>query len=130
MTAVLSKSDDSVLDRRIGMLLITGVLISASVIVVGGALFLTLHGHTIPDFRVFHGEPAHLRTLSGITSEALHGNSLAIIQFGLLLLIATPVARVAFSVFEFFMERDFLYVAISALVLAVLLYSLIGHGAH
>jgi uncharacterized membrane protein len=57
----------------------------------------------------------------------MHGHSLAIIQFGILMLIATPVARVIFSVFAFLAERDFLYVAISALVLAVLCYSLIAH---
>jgi uncharacterized membrane protein len=47
------------------------------------------------------------------------------VQFGLLLLIATPVARVAFSVFAFAMEKDFLYVGISALVLCVLLVSIL-----
>ena len=52
-------------------------------------------------------------------------NALAIIQCGILMLIATPVARVAFSIFVFLEEHDFLYVAIAALVLLILLYSLI-----
>jgi len=47
-----------------------------------------------------------------------------IIQLGLLLLIATPVARVAFSVVAFAAERDWLYVAITLIVLAILIYSL------
>ena len=54
----------------------------------------------------------------------LHGKS--IIQFGLLLLIATPIARVMFSVVGFAVERDYLYVALTLIVLGVLLYSLIG----
>ena len=53
-----------------------------------------------------------------------HGQ--AIIQFGLLLLIATPVARVAFAAIGFAMERDYLYVVITLIVLVVLLYSLFG----
>jgi uncharacterized membrane protein len=44
----------------------------------------------------------------------------------LLLLILTPVARVAFSVAAFALERDWTYVAITLIVLAVLIYSLAG----
>jgi uncharacterized membrane protein len=103
------------------------MLTSAAVVLLGGALFLLRHGGSTPDYRVFEGVPPGLRTISGITSGALQGNDLAIIQFGLLLLIATPVARVIFSVFAFIVQRDYLYVGISMIVLSVLLYSLIWH---
>jgi uncharacterized membrane protein len=43
---------------------------------------------------------------------------------GLLLLIATPVARVAFSVIGFALEKDWMYVVITLIVLALLIYSL------
>jgi uncharacterized membrane protein len=43
-----------------------------------------------------------------------------------LLLVATPVARVAFSIVGFALERDRLYVVITTIVLAILLYSLIA----
>ena len=59
----------------------------------------------------------------------LHLSGKSIIQFGLLLLIATPVARVIFSFIGFVIERDYLYMALTLIVLAVLLYSLIGSGA-
>ncbi len=124
----LSKTDDTVLDRRIGILLRSGVLISAAVVLLGGVIFLVRHGSEVPQYHVFHGQPAYLRSLMGIITGALHGNALAIIQLGLLLLIATPVARVVFSVVEFALERDYLYVVISSIVLVVLLYSLIFHG--
>jgi Predicted membrane protein len=65
--------------------------------------------------------------VEGTLSAAFHGNPVAIIQFGLLLLIATPVARVIFAVFAFALQRDFLYVTISTIVLLTLLYSLIWH---
>ena len=45
---------------------------------------------------------------------------------GLLLLIATPVARVALSLVAFVLQRDRLYVGITAFVLALLLASLVG----
>jgi uncharacterized membrane protein len=51
------------------------------------------------------------------------GDPATIIQLGVLLLIATPVARVAFALVAFAIERDRLYVAVSATVLAVLLFS-------
>jgi len=120
-------SDDSVIDARIGMLLRVGMLASATVILSGGVLFLLRHGHSMIDYRLFRGAPPGLNTLSGIVSGATHGEALAIIQFGLLMLIATPVARVAFSVYAFLSERDYLYVLISVIVLVVLLYSLIWH---
>jgi uncharacterized membrane protein len=50
------------------------------------------------------------------------------IQLGLLLLIATPIARVIGAGLIFAGERDWLYTAIAGLVLALLLYSLL-HAA-
>lgn len=51
-------------------------------------------------------------------------------QLGVLLLIATPVARVLFSFFAFLMEKDYLYVFITFIVLAILVFSMVaGIGA-
>lgn len=125
--SVVTEQDDSKLDARIGALLRVGTLSSASVILLGGVVYLARHGHERPDYHTFHGVPAQLHSLSGIVSGAFHGQSLAIIQLGLLMLIATPIARVLFSVFAFLAERDYMYVVVSAIVLAVLLYSLFWH---
>ncbi len=119
--------DDTKLDERIGALLRIGTLSSAFVILLGGVLYLAHHGHDRPDYHTFHGVSPQLHTLSGIFSGAAHGQSLAIIQLGLLMLIATPIARVILSVFAFFSQRDMLYVVISGIVLIVLLYSLFWH---
>ena len=51
-------------------------------------------------------------------ADALALRGKGIIQFGLLLLIATPVARVAFSIFGFAEERDRLYVVVASIVLS------------
>jgi uncharacterized membrane protein len=125
--AFVPSGDDSKLDARIGALLRAGTLSSAFVILVGGVLYLARHSHDRPDYHTFHGVPTQLHTLSGILSGAVHGESLAVIQLGLLLLIATPIARVLFSVIAFLFERDYLYVVVSGIVLAVLLISLFWH---
>jgi uncharacterized membrane protein len=89
-------------------------------------LYLIRPGVTSPDYRVFHGEPADLRSVPGVITEALSLQGRGIIQLGLLLLIATPIARVAFSVFAFAQQHDRTYVVVTLVVFAVLLYSLLG----
>ncbi|MFC5862683.1 DUF1634 domain-containing protein [Acidicapsa dinghuensis] len=120
-------TDDSVLDAKIGMLLQVGVLSSAVVVLIGALLYLSQQGNRPVDYSSFHGAPNGLNTFGGIFRGAIHFHPLAIIQLGLLMLIATPIARVVFSVIAFLAERDYLYVVISAIVLAVLCYSLAGH---
>jgi uncharacterized membrane protein len=119
--------DDTDLDAKISILLRIGVFTSATVILTGGILFLITRGHVLADYHTFHGVPDHLDNLKGILRGVSHGNPMAIIQLGLVLLIATPVARVILSVFAFAAERDYLYVVISSIVLLVLLSSLIWH---
>lgn len=109
----------------IGDLLRVGVFASAFVVLIGGMLYLFQFGALPPHHQIFKGEPKDLRSLPGIVREAFSGNSRGIIQFGLLLLIATPVVRVIFSVYAFAHERDRLYVGMTLLVLAILSYSLI-----
>ena len=54
----------------------------------------------------------------------------AFIALGLLLLIATPVLRVAASVVIFLLERDYAYVFITLIVLLILIVSfLLGKAA-
>jgi uncharacterized membrane protein len=117
---------DKRMDRVIGKLLRSGVLLSALVVLVGGVVYLVGHGESRTDYRVFRGEPSDLRSVGGILHDALEFNGTGIIQFGLLLLIATPVARVVFSIFGFAEQHDRLYVVVSSIVLLVLAYSLIG----
>jgi uncharacterized membrane protein len=117
---------DRRMDVVIGNLLRYGVLLSALVVLFGGVLYLARHGHSPTDYRVFRGEPSDLRGVGGILRDAVAFNGRGVIQFGLLLLIATPVARVAFSIFGFAGEHDRMYVVVASIVLLVLAYSLIG----
>ncbi len=117
---------DQRLDSIIGNLLRTGVVLAASIVLAGGVIYLRRHGSEIPNYKVFRGEPASLRTISGILHGARTPKGRAIIQLGLLVLLATPVTRVAFSVFAFALQRDALYVVVTLIVLAVLTFSLMG----
>jgi uncharacterized membrane protein len=115
---------DKRFESMIGTLLRAGVSLAASVVLAGGALYLAKYGTVKPDYRIFRGEPNELRSVSGIFHDAFLMHSRGLIQLGLLLLIATPVARVAFSAAAFASERDWLYVTTTLVVLAILVYSL------
>jgi len=115
-------------ERTIGVMLRVGVLASAAIVLAGGLWHLARHGMTIPDYGTFRGEPQGLRSVSGVWGGVLRLEPRSVIQLGLLLLIATPIARVAFSVAAFAVQRDRVYVGLSAVVLAVLLWSLSGMG--
>jgi len=112
----------------LGRLLQWGVAIAAGVLLVGGVLYLLRYGGEQPHYGTFRGEPEDLRHVAGIMRSLPGGGSRGIIQFGLLLLIATPVARVALSLLVFVRDRDRLYVRLTAFVLIILLLSLTGIG--
>ena len=120
---------DHTVEQIVGRMLQLGVLIAALVVLTGGVLLLVQHGGAPASFSVFHGEPDGLRSIAGILRGVGTMQSQAIVQLGLLLLIATPVARVAFTLVAFVLQRDRTYVALTALVLALLLYGLVfGHA--
>lgn len=115
---------DENVENVMGNLLRAGVITAALVVLLGGIVYLVRYGTTHVDHRVFHGEPADLRSPIGIVDEAIVFRSRALIQLGVLLLIATPLARVVFSVFAFARQRDGVYVVITLVVLVVLCFSL------
>jgi uncharacterized membrane protein len=119
---------DQRIEVIVGNLLRTGVGLSAAVVFAGAVVYLLRHGTSMPEYRIFHGEPPELRSLPGIIHNAFTGHGRGIIQLGLLLLVATPVARVAFSIWGFAEERDHMYTVFTVLVLVILLYSLLGSG--
>ncbi len=112
------------LELVISRLLRAGVILAAALVIAGGAVYLARHGSEAPHLAVFRGEPEDLRTIRGILSSTAGLRGRGIIQLGLLALIATPVARVAFSVYAFARQGDRLYVWVTLAVLAMLLYGL------
>ena len=116
---------DYQMDRAISFVLRGGVLLSAGLLILGTLLYFA---------RVqWGGARANLlsfpHSLGDVFSGLGHGDPLAILALGLIVLLLTPVARVLISIFAFARERDWLYVGITALVLLILLVSfLLGAG--
>lgn len=117
---------DRQVEQTIGNLLRIGLIIATLVVLVGAVVYLARHGAEQPHYRIFHGEPADLRGIGGIVHDAAVFNGRGLVQLGLLLLLATPVARVAFSIAAFALQRDGLYVTVTLVVMGVLLYSIVG----
>ena len=117
--------NDRKMDIFIGDLLRAGVLSSALIVLVGAIIYLVGNGRSPADYRLFHSEPSDFRTVRGVLRDAIALRGRGIIQLGLLLLIATPVARVAFSIFGFAREHDHLYAIVAAIVLLILVYALV-----
>ncbi len=110
----------------IGSLLRWGVIISMSVVFVGGLVYLYRHGAEKPDYHTFNGEPEFLRQVQGILQGVILIKGRAIIQTGILLLIATPIARVLLSAISFILEKDYLYVVITIIVFCIILFSMLS----
>jgi uncharacterized membrane protein len=117
---------DEQVEQAVGNLLRIGVLTAATVAAAGGIAYLVRHGSAPVDYRAFRGEPQDLRSLRGILISALSLHSLGVTQLGLVLLVATPIARVALSLIGFFRQGDRKYMVITAVVLAMLVFSLVG----
>jgi len=123
--------DDTRVEQTMGNLLRTGVLLAAAVTAAGGAVYLARRWtDPTPPYQKFPlaGRPTELNSVWGVLKYALGEHGQGLIQVGVLLLIATPVARVAFSVYVFMRQRDRLYVIVTLAVLALLLFSLFSGG--
>lgn len=112
------------LEQLIGRLLQLGVLLATVVVIIGAVGLVAHHGRDVADFRRFHGAESPLRDVVAIARRAGHGESRAIVQLGLVLLIATPVARVALTLVAFLIRRDWLYAVVTLVVLALLVFGL------
>jgi uncharacterized membrane protein len=109
------------METAISWLLRIGVLLSALIVSIGGVWYLVQHGAKLPQYASFLSEPSDLRSPQSTLREAEHFDSAAVIMTGLLVLIATPIFRVAFTFAAFAAEKDWLYVVFAGIVLALLL---------
>ena len=119
---------DTQLELPMGRLLQSGVILSTAIMIVGGVTYLIRHGAEQPNYRQFHGVEAAFREVPQIFHSVATGRGRGMIQLGVLCMIATPVMRVAFAIYAFSRERDWLYAGISAIVLALLLFGLLKGG--
>lgn len=123
-TAILPERD---VEKIVGQLLRYGVVTASLVVLAGGILYLIHSGASIrPDYHQFKGEENSLVTFKGIIMGLFTLDAMGVIQFGVLLLIITPILRIVFSLFAFAVEKDRLYVIITMVVLAIILLSTFG----
>jgi uncharacterized membrane protein len=117
------RMQDTDMENVIGYLLRYGVITASLVVLAGGMVYLFRHGHQVPEYRQFRGEPDKMRNLRLMWQAMLRGEGRPLIMLGLLILIATPIARIAFSIFGYLLEKDYLYTVLTAIVLLVILWN-------
>ena len=118
-----NKNPDKSIETVLSILLRTGVIIAGTIVLIGGVLFLVNHGLEIPGYHTYEGDTSNLSGFRNFLTGILAFRSASIMELGILLLIATPVLRVLFSVFAFAFEKDYMYVVFTLIVLLVLVYS-------
>ena len=122
---VAGNFNDEQMEAIMGRLLQVGVLAAAAVVLVGGTMYLAAHAHARAEYGTFRSRPVTLLHPGALVHGIKTGDAMALIDLGILMLIATPICRVVFAVVAFAIERDRLYVAVSLTVLAVLLSSML-----
>jgi len=122
--------NDKKLDVVVSVVLRTGVVLAAALVLIGGIAYLASDGQAVFDHRTFQGTPPQLTYIGGVLEGVVALHPLYVIQLGLLLLIATPVVRVIVCVAGFALERDWTYAIVSMIVLAFLLVGIVGHMLH
>jgi uncharacterized membrane protein len=115
---------DKDIEKIMGNLLRYGVILSAIIVIIGAVIYLFQHGNALPNYKEFAGEPKGITEVKKVWKTAFDGRGRSIIQLGLLVLIATPIARIIFSIIGYIFEKDYLYIIITIIVLSVILFSL------
>jgi uncharacterized membrane protein len=124
----MGRPSDQDLDVSVAVVLRIGVTLSAAVVILGGILLGNHLFGAVPDYTHFHPGDPGLRSVMGIVQGAVNFTPKSVIQLGLLLLIATPVARVVLCIVGFARQRNILYVAVSTVVFAILILSFFRSG--
>jgi uncharacterized membrane protein len=127
---VANKEEQDVMPRvefLISRILLGGVLVSMATVLVGLVLMFVHHPEDLTSIKDLQRLTAPDAKFPHTPAEVAHGiatgRGQAIVALGLVLLIATPILRVAISMIGFGIERDWVYTAISATVLILLAVS-------
>ncbi|MBV7532525.1 DUF1634 domain-containing protein [Chitinophaga sp. sic0106] len=123
----IKKLVDRDVEVLVGKMLRYGVFTASGIVLAGGIFYLIQMGSAlVPNYQHFHSEGKEFTTFSGILKGAATFSSTEVIQLGVMVLLATPILRIVMSLGAFALEKDKLYVGITALVLAVILFSMFG----
>ncbi|PUZ19433.1 Uncharacterized membrane protein [Chitinophaga costaii] len=118
---------DHDIEQIIGWQLRLGVITASVIVGIGGLLYLMQSGRQArPPYHQFLGTAAGFTTLKEILTGMQQGDAKAYVQLGVVILILTPIFRIAFSLVGFVLEKDRLYICITLIVLAVMMISIFG----
>lgn len=118
------------LNRSVGNLLRLGVILSVIISLIG-FIKLFLEGFKMPKkYTMLDMGSSSEKVWSQFWHSLLKFEGMAIIQLGILILIFTPLMRIIFALIGYLKEKDYLYVGISAIVLAIMAVSFFTGYAH
>jgi uncharacterized membrane protein len=122
--------DPETMNVVIGKVLRYGVILSGAIILLGGIGLAATNGFSDASGMLTYNPNVVPHdnidvSLTGLAHGLVAFSAFSWIELGVIVLIATPVSRVIISVLLFAAERDRLYVLITAVVLALLLFSML-----
>jgi len=122
--------NDADLNRSVGNLLRLGVILSVITSLIGFVKLFT-EGFKMPrKYKLLDMGTSSEKVWGHFWETLCKGEGMAIIQLGILMLIFTPLMRIIFALIGYLKEKDYLYVAISSIVLIIMVISFITGYAH
>lgn len=118
------------LNRSVGNLLRLGVILSVVTSLIG-FIKLFMEGFEMPrKYKLLDMGTSSDKVWSNFWETLCKGEGMAIIQLGILMLIFTPLMRIIFALIGYLKEKDYVYVIISSIVLAIMAISFFTGYAH
>ena len=118
------------LNRSVGNLLRLGVILSVVTSLIG-FVKLFMEGFEMPKkYRLLNMGTSSEKVWGHFWETLCKGEGMAIIQLGILMLIFTPLMRIIFALIGYLKEKDYVYVVISSIVLAIMAVSFFTGYAH
>jgi uncharacterized membrane protein len=117
---------DQQIDDGVATILQYGVTSAAIIVSIGLALYLLKSNAQLPEIHRTAAQLIPLRSYLDLSHYLQKNTEESIILLGLSMLVATPIIRVMFSAYAFARQHDYVYVTITLIVTAILLYSIVG----
>ncbi|GAA4793076.1 DUF1634 domain-containing protein [Olivibacter ginsenosidimutans] len=115
----------------IGNLLRYGVWTALTVATLGGIIYLFRHDREFVNYQTFVEHDDNIfDVIKHMLNGVFQGYGHSIILLGVMLLFLTPILRLIFSLVAFFIEKDYLYVGITLLVIGIICFSVFFGFAH